>query len=575
MVAPGPETDPAQAGPVPDSGPRPTALPEKQKAGDNKDTVPPAVQDPASGDPSQNVDPGAAPAKQDAQKPKDAPQAGNSPSNGPANPPQQQEPQQAQVAQPVIKKPPQNAVGGADPGKQAYVAPAMVPIAQTTIALGGTPGAPAQQASKPGQADLNGSSGPQQGGKAPGNAAGGYPAAPGSQAQGNQAPGNAAPGQAPAAAPFSPHSVNLNGQTVQVVGPSAVAIAGTTLTPGSPVYSSNNNFISLASNGQLVGGTLTPAPFALTFDGSTIPANSASAVVISGQTLTPGGSITVHGTPIAMPTAGNVAVVSGKSQPLITPLPGPKSAPAVLTVAGKEYTADSDSAFIVSGQTLTPGGSINVQGTPISLAPDGSQAVIASSTQNLAPTLTQAPTLSVADIMTFNGQTYTADSTSAFTIDGQVLRPGASITVSGTPISLPTGGNEAIIGSSTQTLSSTTLTAGGQVGSVLTIDDLVMTVQPYGALVNGTSIAAGGAAVTLGDGEVVSLSPGGVVSVDGSAKTTLTSAGVPVETGQSGSGGDAVDSFTGGSGSTKGEKRWDVVMLVCVMTMMCNYYFGS
>ena len=53
----------------------------------------------------------------------------------------------------------------------------------------------------------------------------------------------------------------------------------------------------------------------------------------------------------------------------------------VLTLGDTSITANSNSEFIIAGQTLTPGGEITVSGTPIHLGSDASAAVIGSSTE--------------------------------------------------------------------------------------------------------------------------------------------------------------------------------------------------
>ena len=54
---------------------------------------------------------------------------------------------------------------------------------------------------------------------------------------------------------------------------------------------------------------------------------------------------------------------------------------SVLTLGDTSITANSNSEFIIAGQTLTPGGEITVSGTPIQLGSDASAAVVGSSTE--------------------------------------------------------------------------------------------------------------------------------------------------------------------------------------------------
>ncbi|MCJ1275918.1 hypothetical protein MMC21_003723 [Puttea exsequens] len=565
-VPPIPETDPTKI-------PQPAMVaPELQHAQPTKpaaydgSTFSSTDGDPGQNyDPSQNNDPGQKndPGYVEGEKP---PPSNNNPpaveNNVPYQGPQTVEVQQPAEGSPAPKpadvlnsnpapadsQPAPAPAPAPNPGKAvknpAPTAP-IVPVPQTTINLGG------------------GSDGGQEG------------AAPGSGGVGsiiNSAIGGGPP-QPPAAA-FTPHVITPLGQTISVNNPSSVAIAGHVLSVGGPAVTTAGNFFSLASGGNLVAGTLAPAPAAfsfggstytanpssqfviagqtltqggtinvagtnialpsnanavviasstqplitpaptsgppaLTFGGSTYTPNSASQFIIAGQTLTPGGSITVSGTPIALPPGANVAIIAGSTQPL-TPAPSIANAPAVLTFAGATYTANAAGQIVIAGQTLTPGGAITVSGTPISEAPGTAPAfaVIGSSTQSLASATaltTEAP------VLTFNGQTYTADAHSDFIIDGQTLTPGGVITVSGTPLSeAPAGASSGfvVVGSSTESLASATITPA----DVFTIDGTVFTANPTGFVIDGTTVVPGGPAATV-DGTTVSLETGGVLDV--------------------------------------------------------------
>jgi hypothetical protein len=62
----------------------------------------------------------------------------------------------------------------------------------------------------------------------------------------------------------------------------------------------------------------------------------------------------------------------------------PESVPAPITVGGQIITANSVSQYIVSGQTLIPGGTpITIGGTPVSLGTSATNVVIGSSTSGL------------------------------------------------------------------------------------------------------------------------------------------------------------------------------------------------
>ena len=387
---------------------------------------------------------------------------------------------------------------------------------------------------------------------------------------------------------FSTHVITpLAGVALTITNPSAVEAAGSTLTPGGPAVTKDGTYYSLAPSGSLIAGTVSSggapaeAPAVLTFASSTYTADAASQFIVAGQTLAPGSAILVSGTPISLASGGAVAVIGTSTQslkgaPAITP------APAVLSFGGSSYTADASSHFIIGGQTLSQSAAVTVSGTPISLPSGGAIAVIGSSIQSLksTPAITPAPA-----VLSFHGSSYTADASSDFIINGQTLSPGAAITVSGTPISLPSGGAIAIIGSSTQSLanaaivtpalvltfdsstytanppsdfiiSGQTLTPGGVItisgtpisydksgndvvigtsteslatamitpADIMTVDGQVFTANPTAFSIDGTTISAGGPGVTI-SGTPVSLEPGGILVIGTS------SLDLPTETG--------------------------------------------
>lgn len=201
---------------------------------------------------------------------------------------------------------------------------------------------------------------------------------------------------------------------------------------------------------------LIAAPALMTFNGQTYTANTASEFVIAGQTLTPGGIITVSGTPISEAASGSGLVAIGSSNQVLGHPAAMITNPAIMMFDGQTYTANGASEFVINGQTLKPGGIITVSGTPISEAALGSGLVIVgSSTQVLG----HAPVgVTEAAVMTFAGHTFTANAASGFVIDGQTLTPGGMITVSGTPISEAAGATDVVIGSSTEMLSTATVT---------------------------------------------------------------------------------------------------------------------
>jgi len=187
--------------------------------------------------------------------------------------------------------------------------------------------------------------------------------------------------------------LTFDGSTYTANSASQFIIAGKTLTPGGQVTVFGMP-ISEGSEGSfaVIGGStqslMTPgptqAPALLTFNGQTYTANSASDFVIAGQTLTPGGQITVSGTPISEAASGSGLVAFGSSTQVLGHAPPGVTNAAVMSFDGQIFTANAASDFVIDGQTLTPGGMITVSGTPISEAPGATNVVIGTSTEALS-----------------------------------------------------------------------------------------------------------------------------------------------------------------------------------------------
>ena len=318
-----------------------------------------------------------------------------------------------------------------------------------------------------------------------------------------------------------PLVITVGGKGYTADASSEFLIEGQTLAPGRTAITLSGTPISLAvgASQAIVGGTtiaiypagITPAPGAehvpaLTFAGSTYSANSLGQFVIGGQTLSPGAVITVSRTQISLAAAGNAAIV-GSSTELLA-LNGARTA-AMLNFDGSTFTADASSNFLIDGQTLTPGGSIKLSGTPISYPTGATAVVIGTKTLPLSfGTIGSG----VRPIITFDGSTFTADASSDFTINGQILTPGGNIDVSGTTISYPSAGAAVVIGTSTEPFSFATVTGAGIPtitfdGSTYTADassDFVIdgqTLAPGGVItINGTpvSYAAAGTDIVIG-----------------------------------------------------------------------------
>lgn len=182
--------------------------------------------------------------------------------------------------------------------------------------------------------------------------------------------------------------LTFHGSTYTADSLSQFIIDGQTLVPGKVLTVSGTPISYAAAGTAVVIGTsteplsyakLTPSAPTISFDGTIYNADASSDFVVDGQTLTPGGIITVSGTPISYPAAGT-AVMIGDSTGRFSDAKMTQAAPAI-TFDGSTYTADASSDFIINGQTLAPGGIITVSGTPISYASGGGDVAIGTSTE--------------------------------------------------------------------------------------------------------------------------------------------------------------------------------------------------
>lgn len=245
---------------------------------------------------------------------------------------------------------------------------------------------------------------------------------------------------------------------------------GQTLTPGG-VVTFDGTVISLAPSASaiIIGSNTVALPTAgpgqasngppqIVVGGATITAqpsqgspgnsnNPGASFVVGDQTLLPGGpAITVSGTTLSLAPSASFVVVDGVTSSLVTPPPPFMTAPP-LTIGNGVFRPlpGTGTSYLIGSSTLTPGGSVIVAGTTISLAPGATALVINGQTQYIFPQ-TAAP-ITEAPLLTIGSNTYTAISGTTFVIDGKTLTPGGVITVDGTTISLAPGATQLIYGS--------------------------------------------------------------------------------------------------------------------------------
>jgi predicted phage tail protein len=248
---------------------------------------------------------------------------------------------------------------------------------------------------------------------------------------------------------------------------SAFVIAGQTLSAGGDAVILDGTTVALAAGGSsvVVNGVAQPVQSAevqaqapapaqtpvLSLNDERITAGSGAAFVIAGQTLNPGGSIVVAGTTIALASGGGNAVINGVTQVLI-----PSQTPRVLDLSGQVLTANSESAFVIGGTTLTPGGSLLVSGTTISLDSTGSTAFINGVAQPLEAASTAASGSSL-NVLTIDGQFISAQE--VFVISGQTLAFDH-------PITIGSGATAKVLALTTDALGNTVLVSDGDSSTI-------------------------------------------------------------------------------------------------------------
>ena len=269
---------------------------------------------------------------------------------------------------------------------------------------------------------------------------------------------------------------------------------------------------------QLEGAAATPKPV-LTFAGSVYTAGDFNDFNIGGETLTKGGVIVVDGTQLSINPSGTNVIIGSSTQALSFPINTAGSEQRqVLTFHGSTYTADGSSNFIVDGQTLAQGSAITAEGNQISYDQAGSRVIVGGTgTQILATTRVIGPEKET--ILTFDGSTYTADSSSNFIIDGHTLSKGGIITVDGTRLSYDPKGSEVVIGTSTQSLA----TPGAntpQEETLLTFNGSTFTADSYSDFViDGQTLSKG--AIITADGTRLSYNQQGSAIVIGTSTQAL------------------------------------------------------
>ncbi|KAI9701715.1 MAG: hypothetical protein M1820_006343 [Bogoriella megaspora] len=314
----------------------------------------------------------------------------------------------------------------------------------------------------------------------------------------------------------------IGGQTVQVDpnNPGAVIVGGTQTVQAGETANIGGTPIAIGSSGIIVGGSSTiPLPTAegesaanspiATIGGEEIrqdPSNPGAVIIGGTQTLQPGQTVNIAGTPVA---AGSQGIIVGDTQSI--PFPTWNSATA--TIGGQEVEQDpsNPNAVVIGGtRTLEPGQTANIAGTPISIGPDG--AVIGTGASSTIGFSDLAP--AVTPFATVGGEALSADplTPGAVVVGGtQTLAPGQTAIVDGTTVSLGSAG--IVIGSSTISVPTAGISlASISSAAIITLGSETFTgIDHSGTIVLGSqTLSVGGPAITSA-GQTLSLSPSGLV----------------------------------------------------------------
>ena len=223
---------------------------------------------------------------------------------------------------------------------------------------------------------------------------------------------------------------------------------------------------------------------------------SSSPVVFNPQ------SATVMSVDVATPSAAP----NDPGSPAVNTLPSSPSSPPAVS-SNPAYNLDPSSNVAIGSETAQTGSPVTIVSTPTSSALSNSYIVVGSSSIAVA---LQTPALKV---FTFAGQTYTANSASAFVINSQTLDPGSAVTISGKAVSLPPSATYVLIGSSelpflTETPPPTILTFAGHTYSANSASDFAIGGQ---VLTPGGAITISGIPVSLPTSSGVAIIAGSTV----------------------------------------------------------------
>ena len=212
----------------------------------------------------------------------------------------------------------------------------------------------------------------------------------------------------------------------------------------------------------------------------------------------------------------------------------PNSGPTIFTVGGEDISVVDPSAIVVQGTTYTAGGNAaTIFGDIISVA---------------VPT-PSAPLYPL--VVTIGGQTLTVAPSALVLASTTILPGGAGLTISGTPVSLELSG-VLLIGSNTIALNDDP--APTSEPEVFSIGTYILTVGPSDVIVDGTTLTAGGAGITISGAPII-LEPSSILVVG--TNTIALGSGIATNTLAT------ITPFTG-FGLTLEVPRWWIIVMILI-----------
>lgn len=177
----------------------------------------------------------------------------------------------------------------------------------------------------------------------------------------------------------------FDGTTYAPAQSSGIVLGSQTVPPGSQIIESGTTY-SLdpsASNLVINGAThsaVTPAqtPTTILADGIIYTQAASSALVINGETLSPGSQATISGATYSLDPSAQNLIIDGATQGINRIAPTPTNA---LVFDGTTYTSAASGILIAGSRTLLPGSQLALSGTTYKLGASASYLVINGATQ--------------------------------------------------------------------------------------------------------------------------------------------------------------------------------------------------